>query len=64
MHILLILYSNYIHSNGDFDEKILKKAAEIDNMGMLCDFIAENSFLPIDDKLDIPPLQEAMGYGQ
>ena len=50
---LLSLYSNYIHSNGDFDEKILKKAAEIDNMGMLCDFIAENSFLPIDDKLDI-----------
>lgn len=47
------LYSNYVRNNGDFDEKLLKIAAETDNLGMLCDFIAENSFIPIDDKLDI-----------
>ena len=44
-------YYIYIQQNGSFDVKIFKKAEKYDNIGLLCDFIAENSYFSIEDKL-------------
>lgn len=43
-------YGAYIRQLGNFDAKILSKAEKIENLGILCDFIAENSFFSTDDK--------------
>ena len=44
-------YYIYIQQNGSFDVKIFKKAEKYDNIGLLCDFIAENSYFSIEDRL-------------
>lgn len=50
---LIESYNIYINQNGNFDEKIFKRASQFENLGILCDFISENSFISIDDKFSL-----------
>lgn len=46
-------YKIYVQKSGSFDKKIAEQASNIENLGILCDFIAENSYISFEDKFNL-----------